>query len=223
MSKWSNKDPQSPGQVAEKSHPNVGFPVFRTGMRTEMTSAYAVRGTKVDMATTKPFEQTVLFVDASPDRVREGVSFLQTAGYRAIGATSFDAARNLLANPPDVLISSLRLRSFNGLHLVLHGRFLRPDLVAAVVDDHLDAFLSAEAARRGVAYLVRPLRAGALLAWISAGLEQRSPHGAPDDIGGLYRDRRVHDRRHDDVALVDRDRRVGDRRHATIDGLLRLP
>jgi DNA-binding NtrC family response regulator len=154
--------------------------------------------------------------------VRETVTFLQAAGYQAIGATSFDAARNLLANPPDVLISALRLRSFNGLHLILHGRFLKPDMVAVVVADNLDPFLAGEAAKRGVAYLVRPLEAGALLALISAGLEQPPVEGPmPDDFVALYRERRAGDRRHES-AETPGERRVGDRRHASVDSTRRL-
>ena len=173
------------------------------------------------MATQVP-DPTVLFVDPTPERVREAVGFLQSAGYHAVGATSFDAARNLLATPPDVLISSLRLRSFNGLHLILHGRFLKPDMVAVVVADSLDAFLAAEAARRGVAYLVRPLQAGPLLALLSAGLERRTiGNDALDDFGQLYRDRRVGDRRHE-PAGVDADRRRADRRHAPIESRQQL-
>jgi DNA-binding NtrC family response regulator len=173
------------------------------------------------MATQVP-ERTVLFVDPTPERVREGVGFLQSAGYHAVGATSFDAARNLLASPPDVLISSLRLRSFNGLHLILHGRFLKPEMVAIVVADNLDPFLAAEATRRGVAYLVRPLQAGPLLGLISAGLERRAVvNGAVDDFGQLYRDRRVADRRHE-LAGVDADRRRSDRRHTPIESTQQL-
>jgi DNA-binding NtrC family response regulator len=168
------------------------------------------------MATTPGIERTVLVVDPSVERVRETVAFLQAAGYSAIGATSFDAARNLLATPPDVLISELRLRSFNGLHLVLHGRLLKPDMVAIVVADNLDAFLAAEAARRGVAYLVRPLDSGALLALMSAGLEQRPVEGArPEDFMALYRERRITDRRLGATA-VPGERRVADRRHAAV-------
>jgi len=175
------------------------------------------------MATTHGIERRVLVVDPSVERVRETVTFLQAAGYHAVGATSFDAARNLLATPPDVLISALRLRSFNGLHLILHGRFLKPDMVAVVVADNLDAFLAAEAAKRGVAYLVRPLEAGALLALISAGLDHQQPvEGAtPEDFIALYRDRRTGDRRHES-ADVSGDRRVGDRRHTAAQDSRRL-
>jgi DNA-binding NtrC family response regulator len=174
------------------------------------------------MATTHGIERKVLVVDPSVERVRETVTFLQAAGYQAVGATSFDAARNLLSNPPDVLISAVRLRSFNGLHLILHGRFLKPDMVAVVVADNLDPFLAAEAAKRGVAYLVRPLEVGALLALISAGLEQRPVEGAmPEDFMAFYRDRRAGDRRHAS-ADAPGERRVGDRRHASVVSSRRL-
>ena len=48
---------------------------------------------------------------------------LRAAGYSVVSAVTFTGALELLSTtPPDVLISDVRLREFNGLHLALYAR-----------------------------------------------------------------------------------------------------
>ena len=92
----------------------------------------------------------VLLVAPNP-RVAAGFSAsLAAAGLRVTLVTSFAAARRSLESLPDLLISELRLREYNGLHLALraHARGIK-----SIVVGESDAVNRREAAGVGAAYL----------------------------------------------------------------------
>ena len=72
---------------------------------------------------------------------------LQCLGFKfVIRIESFNEAKQmLLEQPPELMIVSVRLEAFNGLHLVLHGRFKRPGMAAIVIADAVDYGLEPEA------------------------------------------------------------------------------
>ena len=80
---------------------------------------------------------------------------LSAAGYRVVTSTSFADGKALLEaeDPPALLIVSVRLGAYNGLHLVIRGRLDRPDMAAVLTSDTHDPILAAEAARYGAAYV----------------------------------------------------------------------
>jgi hypothetical protein len=68
-------------------------------------------------------------------------------------ATTFPAAKAILhQEPPDVLVTELRLNEFNGLHLALWSRVRMPHLRSVIIG-HLDPSLEADARALGFAYL----------------------------------------------------------------------
>ena len=91
---------------------------------------------------------------------------LSAAGYRVVTSTSFEDGKALLEAevPPALLIVSLRLGAYNGLHLVIRGRLDRPAMAAVLASDAHDPILAAEAARYGAAYVSGAVHRGALLA-----------------------------------------------------------
>ena len=115
----------------------------------------------------------VLIVDDSPDRT-EIVGSLKVAGYRVTSAGTFDQATDILAiDPPDVLVTELRLGAFNGLHLIIRSRAHRASTVAIVHTAYPDPVLEAEARRLNADYLQRPVHAPTLLAVIAQRLGRR--------------------------------------------------
>jgi DNA-binding NtrC family response regulator len=80
---------------------------------------------------------------------------LSAAGYRVVTSTSFADGKTLLEaeDPPALLIVSVRLGAYNGLHLVIRGRLDRPGMAAVLASDTHDPILAAEAARYGAAYV----------------------------------------------------------------------
>ena len=120
----------------------------------------------------------ILVVDDSV--ARSGiVSSLQDAGYRVASAGTFEQATEIIKRePPDVLITELRLGAFNGLHLVIRSQAARPTIVPIIHTEFPDPVLEAEARRLGAEFLSRPVEASALLEVIAhrlgATLERRA-------------------------------------------------
>jgi CheY-like chemotaxis protein len=113
----------------------------------------------------------VLVVYADPEDRERTVVLLETAGYQVAAASNFEEAKQFLANQaPDVLITDLRLGSYNGLHLVLRSRTDHPDMAALVTSRFPDPVLEAEAEREHARFLLRPIKDAELLDAITSSL-----------------------------------------------------
>ena len=116
---------------------------------------------------------SILIVDERPTAVARLAKPLEGAGYAVTTATTFEAARErLAAQPPDLLIAAERLGPFNGLHLVLRGRFDHPEMAAIVTADTNDPVFQAEASSFGAACAIAP-SAPELLALVSRAFATR--------------------------------------------------
>jgi DNA-binding NtrC family response regulator len=83
--------------------------------------------------------------------------------------SSFAEAREfLLHHAPDLIATDVRLREYNGLHLVLLARAQRPDVIAFVYSAHSDAALLAEVEACGAVFVDRQAASGALVAALGA-------------------------------------------------------
>jgi DNA-binding NtrC family response regulator len=100
---------------------------------------------------------SILVVDTNAAGRAEVIDPLFTAGYHVTAAASFDEAKaRLTENPPDLLITEIRLGAFNGLQLVMRAR-VRHFIPAIVVTAFHDPVLEAEATRQRAGYLAKPL------------------------------------------------------------------
>jgi DNA-binding NtrC family response regulator len=118
---------------------------------------------------------TILLVDTRLAALRRMGELLRRAGHDVIEAASFDDAKRLLASRRTVLlISSLRLGAFNGLHLVHLGRLVQPALPAIIVTADSDAALESEAECAGASLVLEPVPPGALLSLMARMLTQTS-------------------------------------------------
>jgi DNA-binding NtrC family response regulator len=108
---------------------------------------------------------TILVVDDDAAALSGLVELLNGAGYRTVGAGSFQEATHVLSTiQPDLLIADVRLVAFNGLQLVLRSRVTHPKMASIVISGFPDTFLENEAKLAGAAaYLVKPLNPSALL------------------------------------------------------------
>ena len=124
----------------------------------------------------RPPARTVLIVDGDPEALARTVEVVTTGGYRAMGVSTFEEARQLLTvNVPDVLIADVRLGAFNGLHLVLHCRLKHPRVASIVTHAYHDVVLEAEARKLDAPYLVTPLKPEELLAHVARVRASGSP------------------------------------------------
>jgi DNA-binding response OmpR family regulator len=99
----------------------------------------------------------ILVVSSDSKVLDSMLEVLGGAGYDASGASTFSEGKRLLdEESPDVLIADERLEAFNGLHLILRGRFLGSDLQGIVVSASENAGLEAEARRLNIPAVTRP-------------------------------------------------------------------
>ena len=133
-----------------------------------------------------PTRRTVLVVYADAADRAQTVDLLEASGYDVMAAANFEQAKQLLASEdPDLLITDLRLGSYNGLHLVLRSRTDHPAMAALVTSRFPDPVLEAEAAREHARFIVRPIADHELLEAITtmlaanSGAAQNNPP-APD-------------------------------------------
>lgn len=100
---------------------------------------------------------TILVVHPSEPAAAGIVGVLREAGYDARSVQTFDAAlKEVKACCPDLLVTSVRLGSFNGLHLSLRCHFVHPGLPILVMGIGSDATLASEAVAYDVRFVVSP-------------------------------------------------------------------
>jgi len=114
--------------------------------------------------------KNILLVDPDPVIVRDAESILHLLGHLEV-CVDFNHARDrLVSNPPDLLVANIRLREYNGLHLVLRAR---PHTRSIVYATHHDAGLAREAQAAGAFYERSMRLASALVGYLSATLPPR--------------------------------------------------
>jgi DNA-binding response OmpR family regulator len=162
---------------------------------------------------------TLLVVEPTLADLLVVVSTMSHAGFYVTAAETFEQARPFLTpQHPSVLVTALRLGAYNGLHLVLRGKAMRPQMAALVLSDDADAVLQAEAEAMGATFMVKPIAERELLAAVCQTLFRRdssSPIRPPFE-------RRQWERRIQ-VATVTPEQRIADRRRIWPGGLREAP
>ena len=102
-------------------------------------------------------ETTVLVVSSDSESLGAMLDVLNSAGYQTAGASSFSDGKRLLSETsPDLLIADERLEAFNGMHLILRGRYFDAGMEAIVVTGGANRGLEEEARRLNVPCVVKP-------------------------------------------------------------------
>jgi DNA-binding NtrC family response regulator len=178
-------------------------PSIRITRRRRITAAVF----SIDSALTTP--ATALVVEPSLGETMAIVAMLSSLGFRVTVSDSFQEAKTQLMMRPLLLVTELRLGEYNGLHLVLRGKAVRPDMEAIVTSHVTDTVLSAEAERLGATFVPKNVPDHELRAAICRTLF-RGP-GSAEPIRSPF-ERRKGDRRNRQSAEHDPERRVGERR-----------
>ena len=116
--------------------------------------------------------QKILIVDEHRATRDELAQLLTREGYETLTAGDVPTTMRILAaNEPDLLITDIRLDTYNGLHIIAMAP--RP-IPAIVLTSFADPVIEADARRFGAEYLVRPVSPATLLAAIGRTLESRT-------------------------------------------------
>ncbi len=104
------------------------------------------------------------------------VALLESAGFAAAGAGSFEEATQALATTtPDLLVADVRLAAFNGLHLLHRSRRTHPRMASIVISGYPDPGIEHDARQAGAAaFLLKPLDPPAFIAKVTEVLASHS-------------------------------------------------
>jgi len=126
--------------------------------------------------------QKILIVDEDRAARDQLAQLLAREGYETLTASDVPTTMRLLAaSSPDLLITDIRLDTYNGLHLIA----MAPTPIPAIVLTSIaDPVIEADARRFGAEYLVKPVSPATLLAVIAGML------GGPGQRSGFTSTRR---------------------------------
>ena len=124
---------------------------------------------------------SVLVVEPDLAELLVSTSMLSASGFHVTAAASFAQARILLggARPFAVLLTTLRLGMYNGLHLVVRGRCVQPTMAALVTASPEDVLLQTEAERLGATFVLKPTTSQEFIAAILQTVFRRESSAAP--------------------------------------------
>jgi len=95
--------------------------------------------------------------------------WLSDAGYEVVTCSRFEDAREYLAaDPPDALVTSLRLGEYNGLQLALRASWMGAGTAVVVISPYDDVVLRRDAAACGARYMLKPFDCESLLSELAA-------------------------------------------------------
>jgi CheY-like chemotaxis protein len=120
----------------------------------------------------------ILLVD--PDSVAAAASAqaLVHTGYRVVPVGTFEeATRRMSVDRPDLLVTKVRLGSFNGLHLLLRCRAEYPDVPVIIVGTAADR--TPDVTRFGAEFVTSPVEPASFLKLVAALLSGRRPSRHP--------------------------------------------
>ena len=101
----------------------------------------------------------ILVLDDDEHALSGIVELLRDAGHHVTGAATYDAAKRLLAvSAFDLLITDVRLRSFNGLHLVMQTHADHPETAVIIITGYDDPLIELEANRYHAELVRKPIR-----------------------------------------------------------------
>ena len=131
----------------------------------------------------------ILVLDDDENALSGIVELLCDAEYHVTGATTYDAAKRLLAAESyDLFITDVRLRGYNGLNLVMKSRTEYPDMAVIIISGYEEPLMELEASRYHAVFVGKPLRPSVFLQTVAESLsgvrrERRRP--SKSVVGGF--------------------------------------
>ena len=106
----------------------------------------------------------VLVLEDDENALAGIVELLSESGYEVTAASAYeDAKRILSATAYDLFVTDIRLRSYNGLHLVKKVREESPDTAVIIMTGYDEPLMQLEASRYSARFLRKPIKSAELL------------------------------------------------------------
>jgi DNA-binding NtrC family response regulator len=143
------------------------------------------------------------------------LSALTSLGFDVKVAETFKDAKATMAagQRPALLLTDIRLREYNGLHLVLRGKSTWPALSAIVTSEIVDPTLQHEAEAMGATFVLMPTAMEEIIAAVLRTVLRRPSNGVrPEPIRPLFERRRSERRVSSTPLSSEADRRRQERR-----------
>ena len=115
----------------------------------------------------------ILVLDDDEHALSGIVELLRDAGYMVTAAGTYDAAKRLLAlGSYDLLVSDVRLRGFNGLHLVRQCAIEHADMALIIITGYEEPMMELEAGRYGAKFMRKPIKPAEFLEAVADSLSK---------------------------------------------------
>jgi CheY-like chemotaxis protein len=110
----------------------------------------------------------ILVLDDDEAALAGITELLRDGGYVVTATETYDAAKRLLAlEGYDLLISDIRLRGFNGLHLVRQLYRDRPEMGLIIITGYDEPMMQVEAGRYGAEFIRKPIKPAEFMAAVA--------------------------------------------------------
>ena len=115
----------------------------------------------------------ILVLDDDEHALSGIVELLRDASYLVTAASTYDAAKRLLAlGSYDLLVSDVRLRGFNGINLVRESAAEHPEMAFIIVTGYDEPMMEFEAGRYGAKFVRKPIKPTEFLVTVSDALSK---------------------------------------------------
>lgn len=113
----------------------------------------------------------VLILDDDENALVGLAELVRSRDHEVTSSTSFEEAKTLLATGAyDLLVTDVRLRGFNGLHLVMKVRGQSPDMAVIIMTGYDDSLMELEARRYNAHFIRKPFQPQAFLELVTRSL-----------------------------------------------------
>jgi DNA-binding response OmpR family regulator len=113
----------------------------------------------------------ILVLDDDEHALSGIVELLRDVGHDVTGAATYDEAKRVLGvGPFELLVSDVRVRSFNGLHLVMQSRKDHPEMGIVIITGYDDPLIDLEAHRYHAELVRKPIKSAEFLKAVNAAL-----------------------------------------------------
>lgn len=120
--------------------------------------------------TRQPFR--ILILDDDEHTLAGLVELLRDREYLVTAAATYDAAKRLLTlGAFNLLIADIRLRGFNGLHLVRQSHIDHPEMALMIITGYDEPMIEVEAGRYGAEFVKKPIKPAEFVEAVSRALQ----------------------------------------------------